>query len=799
MTSTIATVCGELSTFNIRKIVVEDSVITNPIGANTKQTLRSTSRMNIELIKTQRVSSRIPMPAQTREETSLVYAYTEEAALRSQLSPEVVQKTQQVLRVDPVLPQPGLTEAPKSINIAPLTRTEIVAKTVEQIRIHAKEMAEAPESCTANHDISGKLLSLAKYMQVLGLNDVEQIWTKSIAGTAGAPLEITKNMLLDTIAMVGSNPTTMFVLKKIEAKEFHAAKSAMAIQSALRSIKTPTKELLQQFVKLVRQLKNANDDKQTQLLTATLLQLSNVFYKAYVNPTTMIANYPVRMYGIFGTKDSSVLVQEYIPLLKEMLMATKQSQNKQMEMVVIAALGKLGHHDAAKLVIEVAQGLRQEKPMVRALAVYQLKRVSKRFPMAMKPVVLAIIDNPSEHADVRVAALSLLPWTRPTYAELQRVAVRSWFETSRQVSAFAHSLFKSLQYTEVPELKSIGVKARGIMHLFKPAHYGIDFSKHFDLSNFVHYLQGAVTSKLAFANSKYELAPSKLAMSFNIYVQALGSGLNIETGSFEAYSQGVHRVFDHIFKLVSDINQMDPHVKAELVKVVNELNLETRVPKEYMTFVQTRVMGYEAAALITKDNVMNALEQISSIVGAGAYARQYVAVTNLVSVEFYGMNEAGFPAFVEIDNPSVLAASVYMKLESSSAYKLTAAIRPLWNAKIQSNFGIVSPITEEIISTGVTAAMHAALPIEAIASLRKGEVDIVLKTPEATLRKGDNLETIHAFVLPYTARKDIRSVSPINKSADLKKILTGHQIKRVSKKLIDYQSYSFKRYSEMLL
>ena len=47
-------------------------------------------------------------------------------------------------------------------------------------------------------------------------------------------------MLIDAIAMVGTNPTTMFVLKKIYLAEVSQIKATVVIQSAVKSIKTPS-------------------------------------------------------------------------------------------------------------------------------------------------------------------------------------------------------------------------------------------------------------------------------------------------------------------------------------------------------------------------------------------------------------------------------------------------------------------------------------------------------------------------------------------------------------------------------
>ena len=90
--------CGELSDFTIRKIVAEDYIISNPAGYNTEQKQTTRARIMMELLeKKQAVSSPMPVPSQTRSETSLVYAYQGQEAWQSQISAEVRQQTQQIL------------------------------------------------------------------------------------------------------------------------------------------------------------------------------------------------------------------------------------------------------------------------------------------------------------------------------------------------------------------------------------------------------------------------------------------------------------------------------------------------------------------------------------------------------------------------------------------------------------------------------------------------------------------------------------------------------------------------------
>merc|ERR1712061_801036 len=425
MSSSTTYVCGELSSFNIRKIVVDEQIVSNPVGYNTEQKEKTRTRIMLELIKKESTSTEIQKPTPSRKETTLVYTYPEQRELESQMSSEVVQKTQQILGTKPVLPQPKLEEAPKTLIPSGVQSSEIISQVVSQMKAIATKVFESPESCTAELDVSGKLLTVSKLMQGLSLREIEQVWTQTLAGVAQQNKQAAKHLIIDTAAMVGTNPATMFVLKKIDASEIGAIKATVNIQSAMKSIRTPTKEIVSEILRIVKQWKNGSSMDKKKLLTPALLQLSNLVFNAYVNPSTMVSNYPVRIYGIFGTQDSPV-INDYISFLKQWLEESEQDPKRTMKPVIITALGKLGLLDATKPLLKVAQGLKGEEPMYRALAVNSLRRAAIRYPRELRAVLLAIINNPVEHADVRISAISVLPWTQPTFAELQQIAIRSW-------------------------------------------------------------------------------------------------------------------------------------------------------------------------------------------------------------------------------------------------------------------------------------------------------------------------------------------------------------------------------------
>jgi hypothetical protein len=161
---------------------------------------------------------------------------------------------------------------------------------------------------------------------------------------------------------------------------------------------------------------------------------------------------------------------------------------------------------------------------------------------------------------------------------------------------------------------------------------------------------------------------------------------------------------------------------------------------------------------------------------------ELVGAVNLVSVEAIGQTEAGFPVFAEADVPFTSALKASIKYDPNSEWMFAASLTPVWNTKVQVNVGIISPITEEVVGAGVTASFHSSAPIESLVSMKKGELNIVLKHPEAIERQGKGLETVHAFVMPYTTRKRIVSMEPLNKAHDHKPILSGRPMKKFAKR-----------------
>jgi len=382
----------------------------------------------------------------------------------------------------------------------------------------------------------------------------------------------------------------------------------------------------------------------------------------------------------------------------------------------------------------------------------------------------------------------VLPWAQPSYAELQKIAVRSWYETSNQVTSFARSTFESMLYTQVPELKPVSIKAKAVIHMFKPTHFGIQFSKNVHLSQFIRYLLATFSTEFSFAATKEGYMPSRIAANKELIVQVLGEGIRLNILETQVFSQGMEKAIDQLLRvreLAGDMMKASPTVLAELRKIADEIRLVPRTFPEYKALVLSSNLGFEYALELTQETIIELIGQVSEAdllqklkVGISA---QMVSATNIVSYEIVRPIEAGLPMVTRQDFPSVVAAKASVKYESAQGYAILGNIVPVLNIKLQSDAGVIVPFTEEHVGNGVTMAFHTAVPLEGKVTVRQGELDIVLKAPQQVVARGKSLEAIHGFVMPYTARSPLASVEPVNKATDLKEIVTGQPLKTYNK------------------
>merc|ERR1711973_872588 len=446
-----------------------------------------------------------------------------------------------------------------------------------------------------------------------------------------------EKIFYDILSLVGTNPSTMLIVKNVKEGSLSTPALMKMISLALRNVRYPTQELMEELVKMIQ---SSAVKSNKMLYTSSLLQLSNLFYYAYVNPTTMRNNFPTKVFGVFGTKESEVLTGKFIPLLVEEI---EQTESEHVRLSAILALGKTGHLKGLKTLVKVIEHVEGSIPVTkesmiearRTIAVNSLKRVVKMNPTEMRPILMSIIVNPVESAEVRIAAVSVLPFSQPSTAMLQKLAIRSWMEPSEQVSSFIVSTLRSLALSQVPELKTVGLKARSVLPLIKGQKFGLQYSHNVNFSSFIEYLRTLVNVKYELVNSKESLIPHKVSMKTVYYGPS---------------------------------NSMKfPTIESQLKKITEELKLKTRELSTPFTFMHGVWGGVESSLYLDSEIVLEALGKLSKkfteVSSTGHNVEfSHVGATQFNEASILMPTETGLPVLSSTSIPVVYSVKGSLKM-----------------------------------------------------------------------------------------------------------------------------------------
>merc|ERR1712121_341483 len=653
----------------------------------------------------------------------------------------------------------------------------IIPKIHEQIRKMARIIYESPESCASKSDLAGTVNTLALYMRSLSLSELEQLESKIIGESRSTGMKSMEKIFYDVLSLVGTNPSTMLIVKKVQEGSLPVSLLTKLVTVSIRNLRYPTQEMLEKLVEMI-QSNTVKSNKQ--LFTSSMLQLSNLFYHAYVNPSSMVNNFPVKVFGIFGTKESQVLTEKFIPFLVEEI---ERTESEHVRLSAILALGKTGHLKGLKTLVKQIELIAPitstpAKMSVvearRVIAVNALKRIAKLNPTEVCPILMSVIVNPVESAEVRIAAVSVLPFALPTTAELQKLAICSWMEPSKQVSAFIVSTIRSLAYTKVPELKIVGLKARSVLPLIKDEQYGLQHSHNINYSSFVDYLKVLVSNQYQLINSKESLIPHKMALKTVYY--APSNIHKVKAIEFSAYTYGMDYLLEKYLHFFSTEEQTTTPIKKQLNKIAEEMKLKTRELPTPFSFVHGNWAGMEASLYLDTEIVLDTLEKLTTKFEKGHDVEfNHVGAHQVFDASYMFVTETGFPILATSTLPIVYSVKGSIKvspMEGKMVPQALGKVIPVLNGKLQTHYGIISPFTKEFVGTGLEMSVHASLPLEIEGKITQGQIELSIRLPTEVERSGLTPK-IHGFIKPYTFKYNLLTVTPFSHSHELKKIVSG--------------------------
>merc|ERR1719315_886519 len=258
--------------------------------------------------------------------------------------------------------------------------------------------------------------------------------------------------------------------------------------------------------------------------------------------------------------------------------------------------------------------------------------------------------------------------------------------------------------------------------------------------------------------------------------------------AFTAYTRGMDKWIDLIMKYTMNL-QTSSQVQTQLAKITEELGIAKKPIVAPEIFAQFGLFDTEITTYLNEPMVVEAFSQLADELNRdmqafiGEKTFEITKALKPVEVEGLGPCDAGFPIYIERSLPMALALKVHtrMELEEVGAFKIPKTLRakvvPAVNMKFEMNMGVISPFTQEIIGSGLTLGGHLSTPLEMIVSRTTNQVALDIKIPEEVQSE---TPMFHAFVTPFTYKKNLRLLAPISKATSLKPILSGVPLKRLN-------------------
>jgi len=597
----------------------------------------------------------------------------------------------------------------------------------------------------ADQDNLERLTTIGRVLPMLSVDEFRGIWAQIKGQDA-----VIVDLFVDSVVGCGSNPAIMFLKEMIETEQIKGARAVWAIGGMGYYAKTPTRELLHEMINLIKSspVQASKTMKQTAFLT-----VADLLSAACDSPFYKEKRFPVNYLGDFCNSHDSVLVNEFLPLISQELSATEGKTGE--HMAVLTAIGSLGVPEVLAILAPHIKGNENgDDTAERTRAIYSLHRVMYSHPEKVMSWIVPIADNVAERPEVRMAAISLLFTVNAPMVMWQKIATRTWYETSTQVQSFVYDMLFSMASLKptTPAQMEVVSKARAALTLAKPAPFGLPYSASYMRSSFLREGLGAVLH-----TPFWRVADEMLPVAFSVRqgytfgpfnsnpVEIYGWNYNMEdfwtglfgklTGKSEKQTQNV------VDELKSSWDEIKPTARPDdkttgflqvklmnsITRVYDLLQLETDMPKWI-----GEIMSYQSKPIPVSFLKYRMLAEINVRVPTEMGLPMRFLATLPILVSFQGQVQGGLTAGIQAD------------ITNEVSWKLTSEIR------------VEMPWSGNYIASGVDVRSEFTVPKEWTFKYSNGFFNFTW-TPSDKVT-----DLLYYHVKPYTVGRNVaESVVPV--------------------------------------
>ena len=801
-------ICGTLQDYVIRKVVSENKIISSASGRyESNEKLSITSFSTLELESVESVRKEISEPSSPKGYPSLVFEYPSGSPLSSksmkqeqkqqqgQQNQQVGQQHGQQVQTDELqekhAPIPDMTSAPRHFYPRSEDQRDLKQNVVDLFAEIIESAEKMTESSKKEKDVAALSIIASRAIGQLSYNELKEVESNIKAQYGNDRNEaVVQKVFFDLVSIVATNPCMKLIKDKVISGEMNQdpASWSWILSNALRSVKTPTEELLEELVDL---LKTDNIQKNRVIRAAYAMGLTQLVNKACINSNSVRNEFPYKIYGQFCNKDMNVIKNNLVPYLAQKLQESSKTDMSAL-ITYVNALGNLNLEETSMELLKVVEGRLSSPSHPRAVAIYKLIDATLRNPSIYRPVFKSIIENVAETSEVRIAAVTALTYSHPSTADLQKLAIRTWFEPSRQVSNYISSTLKTLSqlHGSLPELEFLKEKATSTIHLAKPSQEGYQSSRNMHLTYFVESLRSSVHHKVQWVSSEESIFPK----SIHFKAEMRGQDSDIESLETSFYMQGAEHIIEKLQDMYDNFKSQGNNQQSQLnenkretQEKLRKLNIQDREVLKPEAHLTLKFMGLQKLYSFDDKMVADIAQRISSgIMEQGASLEQgleqeYMKIIDLSGADYALPTESGMPAFISRRNPTVAYNKFQLKSEKVSGErpKIDIKMKGVTNYMRQVVVGVVSPITEKFHGAGVETSVHIAVPLVAEVSYRSnGQVQVSIKNSEEPELQKER--TLFEFeVHPYTTAHHLSELKPLVKGSERKTIKSRNEEQKV--------------------
>merc|ERR1712048_1408967 len=330
--------------------------------------------------------------------------------------------------------------------------------------------------------------------------------------------------------------------------------------------------------------------------------------------------------------------------------------------------------------------------------------------MGYRQVILAMIQNNAENDEVRIAAVSALPYCSPSSSDMQKMAVMTWFDSSKQVASYISSTLQSLKEMPMGSIEQqteLSQKAEEALKLAKPYHGGIQTSQNLKIKQILDSLKASVGMQLQYVNSEESAIPR------NMYIKTEVDTRASRTKQFETsiYIQGADKVIEKVQDLYKMLYQQQDSPQKQPEKLQYEAR-KSKTPEAHVTlkmFDMQRLFTVDSEAL--QEMISQLSHEMSQESESNGIKRDYLKVLDLSNHLSIIPTAAGIPLYIKHVTPLVLTSHTSIMMGRNQAIEIKS--KPVMNYMQQTSVGTFCPITKEYIGTGVENSIHVTIPLRA--------------------------------------------------------------------------------------